>query len=272
MLQRTRLACFATLPDGHGFDATVAAAAGAGFEEFAIWIMSLDAAREELGSLEAVAACLERHGMRVSVLELLHAWALADAGAAAEEIEVLGATADIFDPDMLLATSLAPALGDDSLQHLKRACQAFAPRKLALEFLPFGAVSDLATALSIIEAVNETNLGLVFDSWHFARSGADYDLLEKVPGELIHFIQLNDASPDPPADIFADTMKQRLRPGEGLLDWPRLIGILEEKLLVCPIGSEQYSDAVRAMALDEACRYLFDSVQQIVENPWARPA
>ena len=52
MLQRTHLACFATLPDGHGFEATVAAAARAGFEEFAMWIMCLDAARVELGSLE----------------------------------------------------------------------------------------------------------------------------------------------------------------------------------------------------------------------------
>lgn len=50
-LERTRLACFATLPDGHGFEATVAAAARAGFEEFAIWLMSLDQAREQLGSL-----------------------------------------------------------------------------------------------------------------------------------------------------------------------------------------------------------------------------
>jgi sugar phosphate isomerase/epimerase len=271
MLQRTRLACYATLPDGYGFEATVAAAARAGFEEFAMWIMCVDAARAELGSLDAVADCLARHGMRISVLELLHGWAQANDAVTEEEIAVMRAAAEVFEPDVFLAATLSPTLAPGSLEHLKRECLALAPRKVALEFLPFGAVPSLSAALSIIEQVSEDNLGLVFDSWHFARSDRDYDLLEQVPGELIHFIQFNDAPVHAPEDLVTETMTARVRPGEGMLDWPRLIALLEDKQLCCPIGSEQYSHAVKAMPLDEACHYLFESVQAIVADPTYRP-
>lgn len=267
MLTRTRLACFATLPDGYGFEATVAAAARAGFEEFAIWLTSIDQARHELGSLDAVAHCLSRNGIRASVLELLHAWSQADAALTEGELEVMQAAAEVFDPEVILAATLSPAIAAGGLEHLKRQCQALAPRKVGLEFLPFGALPDLAAALGALDAIGEDNLGLVLDTWHFARSGLDYALLEQVPGDRIHFIQLNDAPAEPAADMLEETMTARLSPGEGLVDWPRLIGLLEEKDLTCPIGSEQYSHAVKQMDLDTACRYLFDSVQRIVSEP-----
>ena len=45
------------------------------------------------------------------------------------------------------------------------------------------------------------------------------------------------------------------------------MGILEARELRCPLGSEQYSNEVKGMDLDSACRYLFDSVQQIIADP-----
>ncbi len=271
MLTRTHLACLATLPDGCPFEALARSAALAGFQEFAAWLLSLDRAREELGSLEAVKAVLDDNDLRVSVLELLHAWAGGDSAAIAEELAVVQHYAAVFDPEVVLAAALVPELQADAVAALKSHCQALAPRKVALEFLPFTGVPSLATALQVRERVAEPNLGLVIDSWHFARAGFEYDLLEQVPGEWIHFVQLNDAAMEPWADPFAETMGGRLRPGEGAVDWPRFIGILESKNLHCPIGSEQYSDAVKAMPMDEACRYLHDSVQAIVADPHSRP-
>jgi sugar phosphate isomerase/epimerase len=250
----------------------VAAAARAGFEEFAIWLMSIDQAREELGSIEAVADCLARYGTRASVLELLHAWSQADAALTEEELDVMQAAVSVFQPDVVLAATLAPTVAPGGFEHLKRQCRALAPRKVALEFLPFGALPDLASAIAALEAVDEDNLGLVLDTWHFARAGLDYALLEQVPGDRIHFIQVNDAAAQPAANLLEETMTARLRPGEGVVDWPRLLGILEKKDLHCPLGSEQYSNEVKRMDLDSACRYLFDSVQQIVADPTHPPA
>ena len=81
----------------------------------------------------------------------------------------------------------------------------------------------------------------------------------------------NDAPAEPAGDLIQETMTARLRPGEGMLDWPRLVAILEDKNLACPIGSEQYSLSVKQMDLDTACRYLFDSVQRIVAEPGCSP-
>ncbi len=271
MLTRTHLACLATLPDGHPFESVARASAAAGFTEFAAWLLSLAHAGEELGSLEAVQSMLDEHGLRVSVLELLHAWAGGDAAAIDEELKVVQHFAAVFDPEVVLAASLVPALHDDAAATLKAHCQALAPRRVALEFLPFTAVSSLAAALALREQVNEPNLGLVIDSWHFARAGFEYELLAEVPGEWIYFVQSNDAAVEPWADPFAETMGGRLRPGEGAVDWPRFMDILASKRLACPIGSEQYSDTVKAMPLDDACRYLHDSVQAIVADPHHRP-
>lgn len=272
MLTRTHLACLATLPDGYPFEELASSAAHAGFEEFAAWLLSLDRAREELGSLEAVKSVLDANGLRISVLELLHAWAGGDRGAIEEELAVVRHFAEVFDPEVVLAAALVPQLQSDAVAALKSHCQALAPRKVALEFLPFIGVPSLAAALDIRERVAEPNLGLVIDSWHFARAGFDYDLLAQVPGEWIYFVQLNDAEVEPWADPFAETMGGRLRPGEGAVDWPRLIELLNAKRLDCPIGSEQYSDAVKAMPMDKACRYLHDSVQAIVADPYSSPA
>ncbi|MEM0952736.1 MAG: sugar phosphate isomerase/epimerase [Pseudomonadota bacterium] len=269
--ERSHLACFATLPDGYGFEATLAAASKAGFTELAIWLLSLEAAAAELGSLQAVQDCLENYGLRVSVLELLHAWSGDEAALIAEERAVMQAFVDVFDPDVVLAAALVPTLSTSAVVSLRDHCRAFAPRRVALEFLPFTGVANLRKALALIAEVNADNLGLVFDAWHFARSEPDYDLLASVPAELFYFIQLNDAAVEPPADIFAETMGGRLRPGEGSLDWPALIEILTAAQPDCPVGSEQYSDLVKAMPLDDACVYLHDSVQNIIANPQYRP-
>ena len=270
-LERSQLACFATLPDGYGFEATVAAAAQAGFRELAIWLLSVDAAAQELGSLDAVNRCLQRHGLRVSVLELLHAWCGEDAALVAEERAVMQAFVEVFDPELVLAAALAPTLSATAVDALREHCTAFAPRRVALEFLPFTGVPNLSKALAVIDAVGADNLGLVFDAWHFARSGADYDVLKTVPGDRFYFIQLNDAAATPLPDIFAETMGGRLRPGEGSLDWPRLMQILTAADPDCPVGSEQYSDTVKAMPLQGACDYLFASVQRIIADPHYRP-
>ncbi len=271
MLERTHLACLATLPDGYPFADVMAAAAAAGFEEFAAWLLSLDRGREELGSLDAVKATMDQHGLRVSVLELLHAWAGGEPAAVADELAVVQHFAAVFDPEVVLAAALVPALQADAVSALRTHCQALAPRRVALEFLPFTGVPNLAAALALRDAVDQPNLGLVIDSWHFARAGFEYELLEQVPGEWIYFVQLNDAALEPWTDPIAETMGGRLRPGEGAVDWPRFIGILEAKQLSCPIGSEQYSNAVKAMPLVAACRYLHDSVQAIITDPATRP-
>jgi sugar phosphate isomerase/epimerase len=258
---RTDVLCYATLPDGHGFENTVAAAAGAGFTGLSLWLMSIDAGREELGSLEAVRDCLDRYGMQATCLELLLAWPSGDESAAEGEVAVMQAAAEVLEPEVIMAACMEPALDQNATSLLKRQCQSLAPLKVALEFLPWTAIPDIATARQLVESIDEDNLGYVFDSWHFARSGLQYEALASLPGERIHFIQLSDAPEQAGPDILAETLGGRLAPGEGVVDWARLRAILQASGVDCPISTEQYSDRVKAMSLEDACHFLYRSLE-----------
>ena len=263
---RTRLLCYATLPDKGSFTQRIEAATAAGFDELSLWLMSLDEGRAELGSLEAVAGFLADAGMRASVLELLLTWPDGEPGACDAEVAVMQAAAEIMQPDVILAGCMGPSLAPGAAACLKAQCRALAPYKVALEFLPWSGLPTLASAVDLVREIDEENLGFVLDTWHFAWAGQDFTTLESIPAEKIHFVQLGDLASETSSDVIVETLGHRLRPGEGVVDWPRMRRVLDAEKLGCPIGTEQFNDAVKAMSLEDASRYLFDSVQHIM-NP-----
>jgi sugar phosphate isomerase/epimerase len=258
---RSELVCYATLPDGYGFEATVAAAAQAGFTEFSFWLMSLDAARKELGSLEAVRACLDRYQMKTACLELLLCWPRGEEQPVRDELAVMQAAVEVFQPELVMAACMEPELADGELavEFLRLQCQALAPVRVALEFLPWSGVPDIAAARQLVEAINEPNLGYVLDTWHFVRSGSSFAALAELPGEKIFFVQLSDVLAQPDPNIFVETLGARQAPGEGIFDWPRFNLIMRDLGVDCPTGSEMYSDRVKAMGLQQACNFLYQT-------------
>ena len=40
---------------------------------------------------------------------------------------------------------------------------------ISLEFIPFGGIPTLASAVRLVEAVDRPNLGIVLDVWHWVR-------------------------------------------------------------------------------------------------------
>ena len=223
---RTELLCFACLPDGYSFAERIAAAAQAGFREVSLWLMSIDEARQELGSLEAVKAVLDEHRMRATSLEFMHTWPAAKQGEHMAELEVMQAAAALFQPELVMVGCMHESIADEGLacDNLRELCRAVAgePWKLAFEFLPWTAFPDIAAARRLVDAVGEDKLGYVLDTWHFARTGLDYDALAEIPGERIHFIQVSDAAAQAGEEILAETLGHRVPPGEGVVDWPRL--------------------------------------------------
>jgi sugar phosphate isomerase/epimerase len=132
-----------------------------------------------------------------------------------------------------------------------------------LEFLPWSGIPDPQAARRIVDRVAEDNLGYVIDTWHFTRAGLDYDALATLPGEQVHFIQVSDAlAAVAGEDIMQQTMGFRVAPGEGVVDWPRMISLWEKMGVDCVIGTEMFSDKVKAMPLDTAAQYLYDTLQK----------
>src|SRR4051812_25746393 len=62
-----------------------------------------------------------------------------------------------------------------------------------LEFIPMTTIPDLAAAWQIVRTADRENGGILFDTWHFFRGDPDFAVLDRVPGERIFAVQIDDA-------------------------------------------------------------------------------
>ena len=96
------------------------------------------------------------------------------------------------------------------------ACRAHGLQAV-LEFFPWTSVPDLATALDVIAASGDPDLGVLVDTLHFNRSGSSLaDLARALP--RMPFLHLCDAPVRPPyttEDLFFAGRVERLPPGAG---------------------------------------------------------
>lgn len=101
-----------------------------------------------------------------------------------------------------------------------------------LEFMPWTAARDLATAVSVIEAAAHPNIGLLVDSLHFDRSDSDPQALSEIPRERLRYLQICDgpaARPETDEELVFAARHDRLMPGDGDID-------LQAQLKVVPRG------------------------------------
>lgn len=146
-------------------------------------------------------------------------------------------------------------------RHFRELCLAAADYglRVALEFVPTGAVPSLAEAWEVAERADCENGGLMVDSWHFYRSGSSVDLLARIPGERIFSVQLSDAPATPEADLTAG-MTNRLLPGTGAIDWRAFMRALAATGTTCPIGVEAFAKAIDALPTDTAMQACADAL------------
>jgi sugar phosphate isomerase/epimerase len=122
---------------------------------------------------------------------------------------------------------------------------------LLLEFLPWTNVHDLATAAAVVRGCAVASAGVMVDVWHVHRGNSglyDADLV------TVSGIQLDDASPEPGADVVAETMSARLLPGEGVIP---LAAMLPPLLAAAPeavIGVEVFNRRHESMRAVEVAQ------------------
>lgn len=89
--------------------------------------------------------------------------------------------------------------------------------EVLVEFMPDGGIPDLVTAAAIVRAVNRGNVGLMFDTWHFFRTGADPAELDTLAPRTIRALQVSDALADVRGSWTKPPRIDRLQPGEGAI-------------------------------------------------------
>lgn len=194
-----------------------AAAAAAGFTEASVWAHQLD-----------------HVALRVGVVEAAMTWANADAATAAAEATRLAGQVRATGAGKLVAVCLEPELTDrDAARRNLASLVEATDAQVCVEFLPWSGIPDLATAWELVEP---TGAGILLDTWHWVRQpgGPDPDLLARIPGERIGYVQLCDAAAEPAGELYAEAMGARLLPGEGCVDFAAVRAVLDD------IGARPY--------------------------------
>jgi sugar phosphate isomerase/epimerase len=129
-----------------------------------------------------------------------------------------------------------------------------------LEFIPLDwAIPDLGAASRIIRDAGRPNSGMVFDFWHFMRSGSTLEQLRDVSPGVITSVQLADATLDIPAGRARvdDCLLHRLPAGEGDFPVAEIVSVLAALGALNRVGPEYFSselDAMSAEAVGSVCR------------------
>lgn len=254
--------CYAALPEQSSFSDCCERISAYGFEELSLWENALEQGLSEQGSAPALRRFLADLGLRISILEFMKEWSEPSGGHVAEA-ELFAQRLQDLGSDYVMTGCLSSELTNSHKARiaLREQCKIInaAGGSVALEFLPWTAIPNLSHAKQWQDALADCHLKLTFDTWHFARSGGDHELLEALAPDAIAIIQYSDAGdPARANDLFDDTLNKRLMPGVGSNDWNALRRALTRQNSSV-LGPEIFNAELRAMDLDAALEQLAQS-------------
>src|SRR5690606_19896162 len=88
-------------------------------------------------------------------------------------------------------------------------------------------VNNIESLTELVRGIDDENVGMLLDAYHLTRSGRPGRGFERVAGEDIFWFQYSDVPPVPSVDVKRPI--DRLMPGEGVVDWDGMLGLLAEK-------------------------------------------
>lgn len=273
--------CSGTLDRHVRFEDRIEAARAGGFRGISLWARDYRAARTAGLSDSDIASMIRDAGLGVAELDLAWWWL---PGASEIHIPPSLDTEDLFSFEEADLFVIADATGARSLNavdvfggtwDIGEAASAFASlcRRAAdhdllvhIEFLPWSKIPDLETSWAIVDAAGEPNGGVAIDAWHYFRGAQDPRILESIPAERIHCVQLSDAPALPEENLPEASLHDRLLPGEGNLDLKSLVDRLRTAGVECPIGVEVFSDDLHKLAPEVAGRRAGESLRTILST------
>ena len=252
--------------DAAEVETIVRACHAAGFRNLALGRGFADAM-----GVEAFKALLSELQIRARVIEAIVAWTESPR-AARNETEASAAFAAAIGADTLMAATIAPQL------HAGRAVEGFAAScevaadhglRVALEFIPGTAVPDLKTAWHIARESGAENGGVVIDfmHWYHQPGGPDFEQLQAIPPERIHYVQICDSPdvPTPPADEYIYfAMTDRRLPGEGIVDIDSLLSTLDKMGANPFFALETFNTELLAAGVENMADSLYRSVEKML--------
>jgi sugar phosphate isomerase/epimerase len=194
-----------------------------------------------------------------------------------------GAADDLGDNDATIAAAEAAGVASinvlamrpselpvaEMARHFAALCDRAAPAgiRLHIEFAPGAGVPDLATAWQLVQAADRPNGGILFDTWHFTRSGSTLETLAAIPGDRIFAVQISDTAPEPSGTIFDETLHRRRLPGDGVIDFFAVGEVLRRIGALGLVGPEVLSDEQRALPPAQAAAIAVERSRAVLGLP-----
>ena len=105
-----------------------------------------------------------------------------------------------------------------------------------LEFVPWLSICNVLNAADLIRRCEHPAIGIAVDALHFCRSGSEVGDLRDLPSSWFRYVQVCDApnlsSTAGRDELIHEAIKERLLPGEGIIDLVGLLGALPPSLPV----------------------------------------
>lgn len=219
---------------GEQLKTIIDATADAGFRGASLWAFHHMSALVDGASSDQIRGWHSDRGISVPIVESLIGWETGDLAAIERQCAPIFNVATLYDAKRVAAVVLAPEINfDAATTGLAELARMAGERGLevCIEWLPWTGLPDLKSAWRLVQDAGAENLGLVVDAWHWLRQpgGPDEATLRAIPGDRIHCVQLDDTTAVGTGDDpMMESMTNRLLPGEGDVDWPALLGILDE--------------------------------------------
>lgn len=135
---------------------------------------------------------------------------------------------------------------------------------IAIEFNWSPIVKSLQSAVRVAERADHPRVGVLFDTAHYHVTPTKLqDVNERSVGFIKH-VHLNDM-PDTPADL-THRDDDRVLPGVGVLDLPKIIGTLEENGYDGFFSIEMFSQDLWRLPTKEAARRCYESLLPLCER------
>jgi sugar phosphate isomerase/epimerase len=224
----------------------IAGAARAGFPLIGLDLASIERFVDEGERLETLAGALASAGIECFEVQAL---VLTDDEASTlEQAEQLARIASTLGAPFVQAGVSTP-LGPHIAKHLNRAAEIIrsAGATIAMEFLPFTPLRDIAGTRELIRQAEAPDVGVMVDTWHFFYGPDEWSDLEALPLEEIAYVQFDDHPGRVSDDWMHETTQRRVLPGEGEFDLERFCSVMRAKGYDRPVSVEIISEALRAL-------------------------
>ena len=214
-------------------EGALAAAKSAGFDAVELRRVDFERSAGRGLSNAAVLDMVRAAGLPVSAMGVEYGWVFSTG---AERERLFGVFREACENAVALGCGLMmSAIGpgatstDEAVDNIRRAGE-IAGRfglKVTVEYqFQHPVVRSLDILRDLIARAGAANVGLLLDAYHLQRGGRPGRGFEDVPGAEIFYVQFSDVPDAPPPGL---PPVDRLPPGQGVVDWTGLFGLLAEK-------------------------------------------